>query len=489
VSRRYARSIVWLRRDLRLHDNAALYESACASESLCIAYVLDPQLLHGDRMGAPLVASFFSAIAELRSNLRKRASDLALFEGDCALELVALARRAGAEAVFYNEDYEPDAIVRDARVAEALARAEIDTQVCLDHVYFGAGELLQSNGNPYQIFTPYKRRWLDARALGARLPYPSNRAIEGKLLGRDEIGPTVETPTPEMWGFASSAKYPTVSESAARAALDTFVDSGRIERYRDARDFPARPGTSHLSPQLRAGTIGIRTCVERAFECLAGAAPLARTNVETWISELVWRDFYQMVLKRWPHVASKPFLEAAERIVWRRSHSDFEAWCAGKTGYPIVDAAMRQLNSSGWMHNRLRMICASFLTKDLLIDWRWGERYFERQLADADLAQNNGGWQWSASTGTDSVPYFRIFNPILQGKRFDPEGAFIRTMLPELARVPDAFVHAPWEMPPLVAAEAGVLLGTTYPEPIVEHAQARERAIRAFAVLKRSVKT
>jgi deoxyribodipyrimidine photo-lyase len=210
-----------------------------------------------------------------------------------------------------------------------------------------------------------------------------------------------------------------------------------------------------------------------------------RQGAQTWLSELIWRDFYQMILKHWPGVATGPFLSQAKRIRWRRADGEFDAWCEGRTGYPIVDAAMRQLNTFGWMHNRLRMIVASFLTKDLLIEWRRGECYFEHHLADADLAANNGGWQWSASTGTDAVPYFRLFNPVLQGKRFDPSGEFVRAMLPALKNVPDRYIHEPWSMPPIIASTAGITIGKEYPEPIVDHAASRKRALDAFAVLKK----
>jgi deoxyribodipyrimidine photo-lyase len=232
---------------------------------------------------------------------------------------------------------------------------------------------------------------------------------------------------------------------------------------------------------LRAGAIGIRTCVETAFERRAAADSPASASVDTWIGELIWRDFYQVILKRFPAVATGPFLASGQTIRWRDDPQGFEAWTRGATGYPIVDAGMRQLNETGWMHNRLRMIVASFLSKHLLIDWRRGERYFERRLIDADLAQNNGGWQWAASTGTDAVPYFRIFNPTLQGRRFDPNGAFIRRMVPELAKVPDAFVHEPSMMPPLLQREVGVTIGESYPTPIVDHRSARLRALEAYA--------
>jgi deoxyribodipyrimidine photo-lyase len=267
--------------------------------------------------------------------------------------------------------------------------------------------------------------------------------------------------------------------------LDRFLQPGTgIDRYRERRDIPSVAGTSKLSPQLRAGTIGIRTCVESAF-ALALKRDAPSPGIETWISELIWRDFYHMVLKTWPRVAEGPFVEDARHIVWRESSSDFDAWASGSTGYPIVDAGMRQLNRYGWMHNRLRMIAASFLAKDLLIYWRKGERYFEQHLADADVAANNGGWQWSASTGTDAAPYFRIFNPVLQSEKFDPSGVFIRALVPELRGVPNQYVHAPWEMPPFVARQAGCEIGIHYPAPIVDHAAARARALQAFSVLRK----
>lgn len=468
------RAIVWLRRDLRLSDNAALAAAAQTAREICVAFVLDPVLLRGDRVGAPIVQAFFDAVAALRDDLRARGSDLALLDGDCAEELAALATRIGARVVHYNEDYDPAARARDERVERTLAACTIESVAHLDHVYFGADEVRTDAGAPYKVFTPYKRRWLDRLHRAPRAPIPSKEAARGKLLSRHEIGPTRDVPTPEQYGHGSSPDYPRCSEKVASALLDRFVRSGTGEWYARDRDVPALDATSHLSVQLRAGTIGIRTCV---------AAAVAY-GYDAWLSELVWRDFYQMILRAFPRVATGPFLEAASQIAWRNDPAEFASWCEARTGYPIVDAAMRQLNTTGWMHNRLRMIVASFLTKDLLISWQWGERYFERRLADADLAQNNGGWQWAASTGTDAVPYFRVFNPVLQSRRFDPDGRFIRAMLPMLARLPDRYIHAPWMMPAHVQAEVACRIGIDYPEPIVDHAAARERALIAFARLR-----
>jgi deoxyribodipyrimidine photo-lyase len=478
----HRRAIVWLRRDLRLRDYVALFEAAGSSHAICVAFVVDPALLASERMGGPLVAVFFRALQALRDDLRTRGSELALLCGDPATELRGFARRIEADALFFNDDYEPDAIARDDAVARTFERDGIPVRRYLDHVYFGADDVSSAAGAPYKVFTPYRRAWLERRAADPRPPVPSERALRKKLLPHAQIGETAAVPMPEAFGFVASAAYPLVSEQTAAERLRDFLaPGGPVERYKEQRDLPAIDGTSRLSPHLRAGTIGIRTCVEAAFERRAAVDSPESASVDAWIGELIWRDFYQTILKRFPAVANGPFLASGATIRWRDDPQGFADWARGATGYPIVDAAMRQLNETGWMHNRLRMIVASFLTKHLLIDWRRGERYFERQLIDADLAQNNGGWQWAASTGTDAVPYFRIFNPTLQGRRFDPHGAFIRRMIPELAAVPDAFIHEPSTMPPLVQREAGVTIGETYPAPIVDHRSARLRALEAYA--------
>jgi deoxyribodipyrimidine photo-lyase len=458
----------------------ALHAAQRACDEVCLAFVVDPALLRGGRMGAPLAQCFFSALAALRAELRSFGSDLAVLENENSGEAIAgLAKRLDAGAVFYNVDYEPYAIARDAKAERLLRDAGIDVHSSIDHVYFGADEIVQRDGSPYRIFTAYRRQWMERHAAQ---PRPPLRTSKKKFLSRDAIGASQPNLEPAAFGFETSANFPEASEMSANKRLQHFARSN-IGEYDRMRDVPARCGTSQLSPQLRAGTIGIRTCAAAAEN--ASKASDARAGAQTWLSELVWRDFYQMILKHFPKVADGPFLERGEHVRWRRADGEFDAWCEGRTGYPIVDAAMHQLNAYGWMHNRLRMIVASFLTKDCLIDWRRGERYFEQRLADADLAANNGGWQWSASTGTDAVPYFRLFNPVLQAKKFDPNGAFVRSMLPELRGVPDSYIHAPWEMPPIIAADAGVTIGKDYPRPIVDHAVARRRALDAYSVFKK----
>ena len=448
-----ASALVWLRRDLRLDDNAALYYACREHARVCVAFVLDPALLAEPRMGAPLVSAFFDALAHLRASLHERGSDLVLLQGDFGAQLLALAKRIGANALYYNEDYEPAAIARDEAVSRGFEKAGHRVRKCTDHVYFGAHEVLRPDGTPYRMFTPYKRRWLEQRAVAKRPPFPSAEIAKGKLIAREELPLNRAVPQPSEFGHARFELPEPVSERSARTRLEAFLEEGgAVERYSLERNIPSIEGTSRLSMHLRAGTIGIRTCVEAAF---------ARAGAQKWIDELVWRDFYQMIYRNFPGLADGPFLPAAALIAWNEPGREFDRWCAGLTGYPIVDAGMRQLNETGWMHNRLRMVTASFLSKHLLIDWRLGERYFERHLLDADPAQNNGGWQWAASTGTDAVPYFRIFNPIAQAKQFDPDGSFVKRYVPE----------------------AGT---SAYPPPIVEHAAARARALAVYGQATRA---
>jgi len=477
VNERFDHGVVWLRRDLRLDDHAALAAAAERCDRITCAFVLDPVLLRGDRVGAPIVQFFFESLAVLRERLRALGSDLALLEGDAAAELIGYAQRAGARAIFYNEDTDPAMRARDAEVTRALEAAGHFVGAHRDLVYAGAGDVLTDGGSFYKVYTPYRRRWDALAAARPQPPIPSLRLARKRFSPAAAVGGTLAVPRPEAYGHASSERFPRGGGDAAAALLNAFA-AAPLAEYAVERNFPAREGTSRLSPHLRAGTIGIRTCV---------AAAMHAKNADAWLGELVWRDFYHQLLVHVPRIVDEPFVPAAKSIRYRDDVAAWTAWTSGTTGYPIVDAAMIQLNLTGWMHNRLRMIVASFLTKHLLLDYRAGERYFEQRLADADLAANNGGWQWSASTGTDAAPYFRVFNPILQGKTYDPDGTFVRSMLPVLANVPGRYVHAPWTMPPLIALEAGCVIGRDYPAPIVDHAAARARALEAYgSVLSRS---
>lgn len=443
--RKGSRAIVWLRRDLRIDDNVALYEACERYENVALAFVLNPPLLAHPSMGKPLIGAFFNALAAARETARDLGSDVIILHGDFGEELAALAQRVRADAVFYNEDYEPAAIARDAHVEQTLRAAGVNVLRYQDHVYFGADEILSPSG-AYRIFTPYKRRWFDMRAVAPRKPLPSAAAAKKKLLPRAELGETGDLPVAEF--------SIVLSERLAKKKLDGFLNAP-VVRYAEDRNIPSIEATSRLSADLRAGTIGIRACVEAASAAARNVSATSRENIVAWVSELVWRDFYQMILRKHPRVVEESFQPIGDRIRWRDADDEFQAWCEGRTGYPIVDAGMRQLNETGWMHNRLRMIVASFLTKHLLIDWRRGARYFETRLIDADVGANNGGWQWAASTGTDAAPYFRLFNPSTQAKKIDPSGLFVRRWIPEL--------------------------GTgDYPMPIVVHEVARARVLDAF---------
>jgi deoxyribodipyrimidine photo-lyase len=385
-------------------------------------------------------------------------------------ELASLLAESGAQAVFAEEDFSPYARQRDADVADHLPLRLVGAPVV-----HPPGTVLKADGTPYRVFTPFRRVW---RAL----PPPQADALPSSP---DRIPTSAEVnslPIPSEPALSPAVPFPP-GEAEAQRRLMAFVDGNRppIYQYAQARDRLAVDGTSRLSPYLRFGMLSARQAARTALDAIAAAPDdKSREGAETWLSELVWREFYVHILYHFPHVRQQSFRANLRAIRWENDEADFAAWCQGRTGYPVVDAAMRQLAESGWMHNRARMIVASFLVKDLLIDWRWGERYFMQHLVDGDPAANNGGWQWTAGTGTDAAPYFRVFNPLLQGKKHDPQGATIHRWLPELAHVPDKFLHQPWKMPLEVQREASCVIGQDYAAPIVDHAWARERALAAY---------
>lgn len=460
------KALVWFRRDLRDHDHAAL--SAALAQAQCVhcVFVFDTEILatlpeRRDRR----VHFIRESLVELDAALRARGGGLIVRHGRPAQEIPALARQLGVTGVFANRDYEPAAKARDDQVAAALAADGIAFHRGKDQAIFDGDEVLTRTGKPFTVFTPYKNAWLK------RLTAADHAAW--RCAGRLAPAAPSGVPTLAEIGFAATDLEQLgirPGMSGARLLWDEFR-AGRINRYGLLRDFPARKGVSYLSVHLRFGTISIRELVAAA---LAEAA-------DAWLGELIWRDFYLMILDHFPQVVGHAFKPEYEAVAWDDWPAGLAAWQAGRTGYPLVDAAMRQLNFSGWMHNRLRMVTASFLSKDLGLDWRLGERYFAERLNDFDLAANNGGWQWAASTGCDAQPYFRIFNPVTQSEKFDPEGKFIRRYLPELAAVPDQYIHAPWKMTRSEQAAAGVVIGRDYPAPIVDHAAARDRTLARYA--------
>ncbi len=467
----YRSALFWFRRDLRDRDNAGLYYALRSAQRVYCAFVFDREILDALPSKADRRVEFIhDSLGELARSLEKAGGALWVLHGEARSAVPALAQQLGVDAVFANGDYEPAATDRDAEVERALAAAGRRFHRAKDQAIFEKDEILTQAGKPFVVFTPYRNAWLAKVEDFYLQAYPVEKHTSA--LARPPELP--RRPSLEQLGFERTnlGDFPVATGmSGARVLLGDFA--ARMEHYRAARDFPAVKGVSYLSVHNRFGTISIR-------ELARTARAQAGEGAATWLSELVWRDFYFQVLWHHPRVAREAFQARYAGLEWPNDEELFEAWCAGRTGYPLVDAAMRQINTTGFMHNRLRMVVASFLTKDLLVDWRRGERYFAHNLNDFDLAANNGGWQWAASTGCDAQPYFRIFNPVAQSQKFDPEGKFIRRYLPELGKVPDKFIHAPWTMPSFTQQEAGCLIGRHYPAPIVDHAVQRVKALALF---------
>lgn len=487
------RGLVWLRRDLRLDDHAALHRalSRCRQVFCCFVFdreILDPLLERGfaaDRRVEFIRDSVVEVDRALRDARPDRAAGLVVVHGRARDEVPRLAARLAVDAVFVARDYEPSAIARDQAVSDALARdgrAFVDVK---DQTIFERDEIVTKSGTPYTVFTPYKRAWLAALAPGDVAP----RAVDGLDERLAPLPPDLAAPIPTLaaMGFRetnlSAIDIPT-GASGAEALWARFDE--RIADYATGRDFPARRGTSYLSVHLRFGTIPVRGLARLALD--RAHRPRSARGAETWLGELIWRDFYMQVLHHRPDLADgASFKPKFDRVAWvggTLGDERFAAWCEARTGYPLVDAAMVQLNDTGFMHNRLRMVTASFLSKHLGCDWRRGERYFADRLNDYELANNNGGWQWAASSGCDAQPWFRIFNPVSQSERFDPDGAFIRRYLPALARLPAPAIHAPWTADAAALRRAGVALGVDYPVPIVDHATARAEALARYSVVR-----
>lgn len=470
-------ALVWFRRDLRADDHVPLAAALARHQRVYCAFVFDRDILDGlterrDRR----VEFILGSLRELAAVFQARGGDLIVRHGRASDEIPALARQLGVAAVYAGRDYEPAAKQRDAEVAAMLTMQGQELRLMRDQVIFDADAVLTQAGRPFTVFTPYKNAWLKrltvadyARADSDGVLAPPPPELARRLPELAELG-FVSTDLAEL-GIVPGMR-------GAQALWQEFC-AGRMTRYAQLRDFPAVKGVSYLSVHLRFGTISPRELV-RAAVAQAGSA-----GADTWLSELIWRDFYFMILDRFPHAAERAFKPEYDAICWDEWPEGLAAWQQGRTGYPLVDAAMRQLLHSGWMHNRLRMVVASFLCKDLGIDWRHGEAWFARQLNDFDLAANNGGWQWAASSGCDAQPWFRIFNPVTQSEKFDAEGRFIRRYVPELAKVPDKYLHAPWKLARRDQEALGVIIGRDYPAPMVDHALAREKTLARYAVVKK----
>ncbi|MBX9610309.1 MAG: DNA photolyase family protein [Burkholderiales bacterium] len=488
MPKQFPTGLMWFRRDLRATDNAALHHALKHCAKVHCVFVFDRDILdalpRADRRVEFIRESLVALDARLRALAGHADAGLIVRHARAVEAIPQLAAQLAVQAVFANHDDEPQALARDAQVLGALAAAGIAFHTAKDHVIFERDELLTQGGTVYGVFTPYKNAWLRKVDGYFLKPYPVDQ-YAAALAPRPPVL-RQQVPTLGDIGFEPTnlaALKIAAGEDGGAALLDDFL--GRIDHYHQTRDFPGVKGPSYLSVHLRFGTVSVRRLAglahARSLQGSEGAA--------VWRNELIWRDFYAQILHHHPRVAEKAFKPEYDAIRWehgKHATALFEAWCTGHTGYPLVDAAMAQLNQTGYMHNRLRMVVASFLVKDLGLDWRWGEHYFARKLNDFDLASNNGGWQWASSSGCDAQPYFRIFNPVSQSRKFDAQGRFIRKYLPQLAGLPDAAIHAPWEARPVDLAAASVRLGTDYPLPLVAHDAARQKTLERYAVVRKN---
>jgi deoxyribodipyrimidine photo-lyase len=423
-------NIFWFRRDLRLEDNAGLHRALRSGIPVLPIFIFDTNILDALEQKADKRVQFIhDALCSLQQELTAAGSTLHVLHGTPMACFKELTTQYSIREVYTNHDYEPYAAERDNSIATFLREQGIGFHTSKDQVIFEKGEVLKDNGAPYTVFTPYSRKWKGKLNDFYLKAYPTE-----KYHGNFVQMPARPIPDLHQTGFVP----------IATGVRGPVIDTDIISHYHETRDIPAINGTSKLSVHLRFGTVSIRK-----------VATIARKLNETFLNELIWRDFYHAILWHYPHIVGQSFKKEYDRISWRNNEREFDAWCNGQTGYPIVDAGMRQLNETGYMHNRVRMVVASFLTKHLLIDWRWGEAYFAEKLLDYDLAANNGGWQWAAGSGCDAAPYFRVFNPYLQTQKFDPELKYIRRWVPEFEQL-------------------------TYPQPIVVHEQARERCLAAY---------
>jgi deoxyribodipyrimidine photo-lyase len=444
-------ALLWFRSDLRLRDNAALHAACRGADAVVPVFIFDPVILGAKDTGAPIVGFMLECLRELARDLAEVGVPLTFRHGEPVAEMRRLLRETSAVALYYNRDYEPMARRRDAAVEKLAASMGVEVRSFKDGVLHEAGEVLKGDSSPYKVFSAYRRAWnakpKDEALPPARLPRQNGMSFPRSL----------PLPSAEKLGFKLEINIAPGGENAGRQQLASFVREN-LTHYAERRNLPALGATSRLSPHIRLGTVSVRTILAAARKSRA-RHPEAQRQIDTFIGELTWRDFYRQILWHFPHVADAAFRPAYDGLKWENDRRLFRAWCEGRTGFPLVDAGMRQLNATGWMHNRLRMITASFLCKDLLISYKWGELYFMQRLMDADLAQNNGGWQWCAGTGTDAQPWFRIFNPTAQTQKFDPKGDFIRRFVPELET-------------------------RDYPAPIVEHAKQRAKALAMFRAVR-----
>ena len=462
--------IHWFRRDLRVDDNTALSAAARDADGVVPVFVLDDHYLEG-RVGPARFTFLRDSLEELDRSLARLGTRLVLLPGPPEHALPELAARTGAAGVYANAEIGPYPEQRDSAARDALEARGALFRLYPDSVAVEPDAVATQGGEPFRTYTPFARRWHAAEKPRPVSPPP---ALSGPRVAGVEIFRV------RAWrDVTAGPAWPRGGEEEAGRLLERFL-SGPAERYAERRNRPDVEGTSRLSPHLHFGTISPRRVLERARELADAGTRESRRSAEVFVGELVWREFFHHVLHHFPRVARESFRPAFDAAPWLPGGEALAAWKAGRTGYPFIDAAMRELSTEHWMHNRARMAVASFLTKDLHVHWREGEAWFEHELADADLANNNGGWQWAAGTGADAAPYFRILNPGLQGKKFDPEGRYVRRFVPELARVAPGKLHEPWTMTGAEQTAAGCRIGVDYPAPIVDHPRERGAALEMF---------
>jgi deoxyribodipyrimidine photo-lyase len=471
--------VVWLRQDLRLCDNPALSHAAASGRPVIVLYVLDTDPAQR-AMGGASRWWLNRSLAALAADLEARGSRLVLRRGDAAACVTALISETGAASVVWNRLYEPSATARDTALKAALKASGLEVSSFNGALLSEPWTVATGSGGPYKVFTPYWRAARSKIIHQAALPAPASLTAPATWPASDGLRDWGLHPTAPDWSAGFGDWQP--GEAGASLRLSAFLD-GPADDYAEGRDRPGRIGTSRLSPHLHFGEISPR----QVWLAAHGASALGHLSDgarDKFLAEIGWREFNHHLLFHFPSIPTENFKTGFETFAWRTDPTGLGAWQRGLTGYPMVDAGMRELWATGWMHNRVRMITASFLVKHLLIHWREGEAWFWDTLLDADLANNSAGWQWTAGTGADASPYFRIFNPFTQGEKFDPKGDYIRRWIPELARLPDRLIHRPWEASPVELSAAGVSLGRSYPHPIVDHAGARARALEVYARLK-----
>jgi deoxyribodipyrimidine photo-lyase len=468
-------SLLWFRQDLRLADNPALIAAAQRGGPVIAAYVLDDAAAGDWAIGGAARWWLHHSLTALAESLEALGIPLVLRRGLATAVVPALAKEIGAGAAFWNQLYEPLAVTRDGEIAEALGKANVEVQSFAASLIAEPQTAKTKTGTPFKVFTPF---WKNLHGHGGpgRPEKPPQLHQKAPGVPSDDLADWALLPKHPNWAAAFSEDW-TPGEAGGQARLAEFIAHG-LGAYATGRNLPGIDGVSRLSPHLHWGELSIRQ-VWHAVELHAGS------GAETYLKELGWRDFAHHLLWQFPDLPATPFIERFAAFPWRNDAAGLKAWQRGLTGYPVVDAGMRQLWTTGWMHNRVRMVVGSFLVKHLLIDWREGETWFWDCLVDADLANNAFNWQWIAGSGADAAPYFRIFNPVLQGEKFDGKGEYVRRWVPEISALPDAWLHKPWMAPKNVLAKAGIELGKTYPKPIVDHDAARARALEALKSIRK----